>query len=56
MNLTQEARRVAPAAQLPRISASPMEASMLRDMALVMKLTAKMAGEIRRDHADGKKS
>jgi hypothetical protein len=57
MTRTLEARRpatVAPLGQLPRVSATPMEAAMLRDMAMVMKLTAKMSCEIRRDHADKK--
>ncbi|MGL6076031.1 MAG: hypothetical protein ACRC8S_17885 [Fimbriiglobus sp.] len=35
---------------LPRITPNPVEANMLRDMALVLRLTAKMSAEIRQDH------
>lgn len=51
MTRTLQARRLAPTAplaRLPRITPTPAEHDMLRDMALVMRLTAKVSADIRR--------
>ena len=52
MTRTTEARRTARTAQLstlPRIAPTPAQHDMLRDMAMVLRLTAKMSNDIRRD-------
>ena len=54
MTRTTEARRTARTAQVAgpaRITPTPAQHDMLRDMAMVMKLAAKMSGDIRRDAA-----
>ena len=55
MTRTTEARRTARTAQVacsPRITPTPAEHDLLRDMAMVLKLTAKMSHDIRRDAAE----
>lgn len=52
MTRTTEARcstRTAQVATGTRITPTPAQHDMLRDMAMVMKLAAKMSGDIRRD-------
>ena len=54
MTRTTEARcstRTAQVATGTRITPTPAQHDMLRDMAMVMKLAAKMSGDIRRDAA-----
>ena len=54
MTRTTEARcstRTAQVATGTRITPTPAQHDMLRDMAMVLKLTAKMSGDIRRDAA-----
>ena len=46
-----ETRRTAQVSTLPRITPTPAQHDMLRDMAMVLKLTAKMSGDIRREAA-----
>jgi hypothetical protein len=55
MTRTTEARRTARTAQVarsPRTTPTPAEHDLLRDMAMVLKLTAKMSHDIRRDAAE----
>ncbi len=54
MTRTTEARlstRTAQVAAGTRITPTPAQHDMLRDMAMVLKMAAKMSGEIRRDAA-----
>ena len=54
MTRTTEARRTARTTQVAgtaRITPTPAQHDLLRDMAMVLKLTAKMSHEIRRDAA-----
>ena len=55
MTRTTEARRLTRTAQVAagtRITPTPAQHDMLRDMAMVLKLTAKMSHDIRRDAAE----
>ena len=57
MTRTTEARRVARTAQVARptrVTPTPAEHDLLRDMAMVLKLTAKMSRDIRRDAAESR--
>ena len=46
-----ETRRTAQVASGTRITPTPAQHEMLRDMAMVLRLTAKVSGDIRRDAA-----
>jgi hypothetical protein len=57
MTRTPEARRTARTAQVvtgARTTPTPVEHDMLRDMAMVLKLTAKLSREIRTEAAGAK--